>query len=188
MVSDPTTPFWPPPLVESDQSHRICVWYIYLHLVDIYGFHVGKYTSPPTCTEKVFSSDISNVPTGQTKKPGEHGEGVQAHVFIVFRKIIKITTRSVIDMFELPLICGWECKTSISLLTLDLSFDIDPASKRKYHLRNFLDPTLRHYHAGYERLLIGRWVFKGSPYRTWCRIISNKLKYMNPCRSISFHD
>ena len=27
-------------------SHRIHVWYIYLHLVDSYGFHVGKYTSP----------------------------------------------------------------------------------------------------------------------------------------------
>ena len=29
-------------------SHRIHVWniYIYLHLVDVYGFHVGKYTSP----------------------------------------------------------------------------------------------------------------------------------------------
>ena len=24
--------------------HRIHVWYIYLHLVDVYGFHVGKYT------------------------------------------------------------------------------------------------------------------------------------------------
>ena len=27
-------------------SHRIHVWYISLHLVDFYGFHVGKYTSP----------------------------------------------------------------------------------------------------------------------------------------------
>ena len=27
-------------------SHTIHVWYIYLHLVDFYGFHVGKYTSP----------------------------------------------------------------------------------------------------------------------------------------------
>ena len=25
---------------------RIHVWYIYLHLLDFYGFHVGKYTSP----------------------------------------------------------------------------------------------------------------------------------------------
>ena len=25
-------------------THRIHVWYIYLHLVDFYGFHVGKYT------------------------------------------------------------------------------------------------------------------------------------------------
>ena len=25
---------------------RIHVWYIYLYLVDFYGFHVGKYTSP----------------------------------------------------------------------------------------------------------------------------------------------
>ena len=25
-------------------SHGIHVWYIYLHLVDFYGFHVGKYT------------------------------------------------------------------------------------------------------------------------------------------------
>ena len=27
-------------------AHRIHVWYIYLHLVDFYGFHVGKYTRP----------------------------------------------------------------------------------------------------------------------------------------------
>ena len=27
--------------------HRIHVWYIYLHLVDFYGFHVGKYTIFP---------------------------------------------------------------------------------------------------------------------------------------------
>ena len=27
-------------------AHTIHVWYIYLHLVDFYGFHVGKYTSP----------------------------------------------------------------------------------------------------------------------------------------------
>ena len=27
-------------------THRIHVWYIYLHLVDFYAFHVGKYTSP----------------------------------------------------------------------------------------------------------------------------------------------
>ena len=26
-------------------THRIHVWYIYLHLVDIYGKIVGKYTS-----------------------------------------------------------------------------------------------------------------------------------------------
>ena len=26
--------------------HTIHVWYIYLHLVELYGFHVGKYTSP----------------------------------------------------------------------------------------------------------------------------------------------
>ena len=25
---------------------RSIVWYLYLHLVDFYGFHVGKYTSP----------------------------------------------------------------------------------------------------------------------------------------------
>ena len=28
-------------------SHTIHVWYIYLHLVDVYGFHVGKYTVRP---------------------------------------------------------------------------------------------------------------------------------------------
>ena len=28
-------------------SHRIHVWNIYLHLVDVYGFHVGKYTIVP---------------------------------------------------------------------------------------------------------------------------------------------
>ena len=28
------------------KSHRIHVWYIYLHLVDFYAIHVGKYTSP----------------------------------------------------------------------------------------------------------------------------------------------
>ena len=27
-------------------SHTIHVWYIYLRLVDLHGFHVGKYTSP----------------------------------------------------------------------------------------------------------------------------------------------
>ena len=27
-------------------THHIHVWYVYLHLVDFYGFHVGKYTSP----------------------------------------------------------------------------------------------------------------------------------------------
>ena len=27
-------------------SHTIHVWYIYLHWVDFYGFHVAKYTSP----------------------------------------------------------------------------------------------------------------------------------------------
>ena len=27
-------------------SHTIHVWYMYLHLVDFYGFHVGKYTHP----------------------------------------------------------------------------------------------------------------------------------------------
>ena len=26
--------------------HTIHVWYIYLHVVDLYGFHVGKYPSP----------------------------------------------------------------------------------------------------------------------------------------------
>ena len=26
-------------------NHRV-EWYIHLHLVDFYGFHVGKYTSP----------------------------------------------------------------------------------------------------------------------------------------------
>ena len=30
---------------EGDQSHRIHVWYIYLHLVGFYGFHAGKYTT-----------------------------------------------------------------------------------------------------------------------------------------------
>ena len=30
----------------SFESHRIHVWYIYLHLVEVYGIHVGKYTSP----------------------------------------------------------------------------------------------------------------------------------------------
>ena len=33
-------------LKRCDLAHRIHVWYIYLHLVDFYGFHVGKYTSP----------------------------------------------------------------------------------------------------------------------------------------------
>ena len=28
------------------QSHRIHVWYIYLHLIDFYGKVVGKYTNP----------------------------------------------------------------------------------------------------------------------------------------------
>ena len=27
-------------------THRIHVWYIYVYMVDFYGFHVGKYTSP----------------------------------------------------------------------------------------------------------------------------------------------
>ncbi len=27
-------------------THTIHVWCIYLHLVDFYGFHVGKYTNP----------------------------------------------------------------------------------------------------------------------------------------------
>ena len=42
----------PPPsqvslfLCQKSYSHRIHVWYIYLHLADFYGIHVGKYTSP----------------------------------------------------------------------------------------------------------------------------------------------
>ena len=28
------------------RTHRINVWYICLHLVDVSGFHVGKYASP----------------------------------------------------------------------------------------------------------------------------------------------
>ena len=30
-------------------SHTIPLWYIYLYLVDFYGFHVGKYTNPHGC-------------------------------------------------------------------------------------------------------------------------------------------
>ena len=31
---------------DSTHTHRIHVWYIYLHLVDFYGKLAGKYTSP----------------------------------------------------------------------------------------------------------------------------------------------
>ena len=30
----------------SNNSHGIHLWYIYLHLFDVYGFHVDKHTSP----------------------------------------------------------------------------------------------------------------------------------------------
>ena len=33
-----------PTIFSGCPSHSIHVWYIYLHLVDLYGFHVGKYT------------------------------------------------------------------------------------------------------------------------------------------------
>ena len=33
-------------IVPPFHSHTIHVWYIYLHLVDFYGIHVGKYTIP----------------------------------------------------------------------------------------------------------------------------------------------
>ena len=39
-------PIIPENMLENIHSHRIHVWYIYLHMVDFYGFHVGKYTSP----------------------------------------------------------------------------------------------------------------------------------------------
>ena len=35
-----------PLFLETPISHRIHVWYIYLHLVDFYGKYIGKYTSP----------------------------------------------------------------------------------------------------------------------------------------------
>ena len=33
-------------------SHIIHVWYIYLHVVDVYGFHVGKHTIHGSCNLK----------------------------------------------------------------------------------------------------------------------------------------
>ena len=33
-----------PLFLETPISHRIHVWYIYLHLVDFYGKYIGKYT------------------------------------------------------------------------------------------------------------------------------------------------
>ena len=50
----PTTIFYrlvyEPPFL----THRIHVWYIYLHLVDFYGFHVGKYTIHGSYGRRVY--------------------------------------------------------------------------------------------------------------------------------------
>ena len=40
---------------------RIHVWYIYLHLVDFYGFHVGKYTSPMDPMGMLFLGGCSKI-------------------------------------------------------------------------------------------------------------------------------
>ena len=35
-------PFLPSRVCKIANTHTIHVWYIYLHLVDVYGIHVGK--------------------------------------------------------------------------------------------------------------------------------------------------
>ena len=50
-------------------SHTIHVWCIYLHLVDFYGFYVGKYTSPMDATGKLDNSLFSKTQMSHQKKP-----------------------------------------------------------------------------------------------------------------------
>ena len=42
--------------------HTIQVWYIYLHLVDFYGFHVGKYTVRPMDGSFVGENQLKKAP------------------------------------------------------------------------------------------------------------------------------
>ena len=41
-----TNGFWHVEHVDPKIPNTMHVWYIYLHLLDFYGVHVGKYTSP----------------------------------------------------------------------------------------------------------------------------------------------
>ena len=54
-------------------THRIHVWYICLHLVDFYGFHVGKYTSPMDGMAKGFSLQTISSTLWRLHPPSDSG-------------------------------------------------------------------------------------------------------------------
>ena len=72
--------FWLPSTVCLCQviSHTIHAWYIHLHLVDFYGFHVGKFTMCPM-------DPMGILPYGKWLN---HHRGAQSHLLGTFVELI----------------------------------------------------------------------------------------------------